>query len=29
LIGTHVEDVTPDEMEERGRVAMAAMAGQN
>jgi PhnB protein len=28
-IGTHVEDVPPEEMEERGRAAMAAMASQN
>jgi PhnB protein len=28
-IATHIEDVPPEEMEERGRVAMAAMASQN
>ena len=28
-IGTHVEDVSPGEMEERARAAMAAMASQN
>jgi PhnB protein len=28
-IATHVEDVPPEEMEERGRAAMAAMASQN
>jgi PhnB protein len=28
-IATHVEDVPPAEMEERGRAAMAAMASQN
>jgi PhnB protein len=26
-IATHVEDVPPEEMEERGRAAMAAMSG--
>jgi PhnB protein len=28
-LATHVEDVPPEEMEERGRAAMAAMASQN
>ena len=28
-VATHVEDVPPEEMEERGRAAMAAMSAQN